>query len=108
VKKLGPRELQIETSTGECVPLSISIEFALPREIDLGDGVTIEECVGSVAIESQLFSKVMWAPGSDEIEVVFQLMRLADAYLKKSCADVGAKLFTTVRGDSDGPMGMFG
>lgn len=105
-KSLGPRTLLVKRDD-KFQEVSVVVTYKGIQRVDLGDDVFVDQLVGEVFVSSEEFSKRMIAAGADELQVVFYLLRLADAYLTRICTDRGLRLFSSEHNPIEGEFGSF-
>lgn len=107
LNELGAREITYVDEAGNEGSVLISLESRGNRRTDLGGGEVLDEVVGAVSITSIPITNEIELTGSDEIQLVFRLLWMADIYVQTRFRERGMDIYKNVRGDVNRPFGIY-
>lgn len=87
IGELGPRTLACKDKNGVEGAINITINGQGTHSVDLGDGATFEEVRATVTISSEWFDRTMRTGAADELQAIFDLIRVADICIQQICQE---------------------
>lgn len=105
--ELGPREIIYVDEAGNEGSVLIALRSRGKRRTDLGDGTFLDEVVGVVVIASKPITHEIELTGTDEVQLVFRLLWMADIYIQTRFRERGMDIYKNVRGDVNRAFGVY-
>ena len=107
IPHLGPRIIKFRDEQGSVGSISIEIRPLPTLYVDLGGGEGLNSLRGEVLIASSVMSHRMELDGTDEIQLVYRLLWMADVWIQTSFRGASFEIFKIMPGDVKGDFDIY-